>query len=162
MKDILDCYPGIGRYEYMLSSQQVYNFVEGLFPTLLWPISVISTCLSVCLPLCLSARLSFYLIAWVAWMFVQLSVIPCYQIELSWMEGSLGRLAKILRAVTLTFSSFVSTTVSNRYKNSIIFLIELLALALSNFIKYAHLNYISCRGGMFKFDYWRWCYCLQE
>ena len=59
MKDILDCYPGIGTYKYMLSSQQVCNIVQGFFPTLLW--STFATCLSVYLPACLPACLPAYL-----------------------------------------------------------------------------------------------------
>ena len=44
------------------------------------------------------------------------------------MERNLSRVAETFLAVTLTFYSFVSTAVSNKYKNSILILIELLAL----------------------------------
>ena len=45
------------------------------------------------------------------------------------MERNLSRVAERLLAVTLTFYSFVSTVLSNKYKNSIFILIEVLALS---------------------------------
>ena len=52
MKDILDCYPGIGTYEYVLSFQQVFNVLQGIFNSLIVHLCHIhlSVCLSACLP----------------------------------------------------------------------------------------------------------------